>query len=109
KSLASSKHVTLPDAPKTYASNLKDKLSKLSGAAFDRAYIAAMVDDHLKDVREFEREAAGGADAEGRGGCRGGGVRVEDAADAEGAPAAGAAAGEDRGRQPGPVLAGSGS
>lgn len=64
KSLASSKHVTLPDASKTYAANLKGRLSKLSGAEFDRAYIAAMVEDHQKDVRAFEREATAGADAE---------------------------------------------
>lgn len=64
KSLASSKHVTLPDASKTYAANLKGRLSKLSGAAFDRAYIAAMVEDHQKDVRAFEREATSGADAD---------------------------------------------
>lgn len=64
KSLASSKRVTLPEAPKTYASNLKERLSKLSGAEFDRAYVSAMVDDHQKDVRAFEREAASGADAD---------------------------------------------
>lgn len=64
KSLASSKHLTLPEGSKTYASNLKDRLSKLSGAAFDKAYIAAMVEDHQKDVKAFEREATSGADAD---------------------------------------------
>ena len=64
KSLASSKHVTLPGSMKTYAANLKERLSKLSGAEFDRAYVAAMVEDHQKDVRAFEREATAGADAD---------------------------------------------
>jgi putative membrane protein len=36
----------------------KNRLSKLSGAEFDRAYMDAMVTDHRKDVREFETEAA---------------------------------------------------
>ena len=35
----------------------KNRLSKLSGAAFDRAYMDTMVQDHRKDVREFEMEA----------------------------------------------------
>ncbi len=37
--------------------DLYNRLSKLSGPGFDREYINAMVDDHKKDVREFEREA----------------------------------------------------
>jgi putative membrane protein len=32
-----------------------DKLSKLSGAEFDKAYMDEMVKDHKKDVAEFER------------------------------------------------------
>jgi putative membrane protein len=39
-----------------------DRLSKLNGAAFDRAYIADMVKDHEKDVKEFERESTKGKD-----------------------------------------------
>jgi putative membrane protein len=64
KSLASKKGVTLPEKPTTYAANEKTKLSKLSGAAFDKAYIAAMVDDHHKDIRAFEREVGGAGDAD---------------------------------------------
>ncbi len=41
-----------------------DKLSKLQGAEFDHAYMAAMVDDHKKDVRAFEKQAAKGKNAE---------------------------------------------
>jgi putative membrane protein len=39
-----------------------DKLAKLNGAAFDRAYMSAMVSDHEKDVKEFEKESTGGKD-----------------------------------------------
>src|ERR1700738_4096193 len=34
-----------------------DKLSKLSGATFDRAFAKEMVADHKKDIKEFEKEA----------------------------------------------------
>jgi putative membrane protein len=36
---------------------LRDKLAKLSGAEFDRAYVNEMVKDLKKDVKEFQREA----------------------------------------------------
>jgi putative membrane protein len=35
----------------------KDRLSKLSGAAFDREYVKMMVKDHEKDVAAFKRES----------------------------------------------------
>jgi putative membrane protein len=54
-SMAEKKSVTLskerPGAPNA----TKTRLEKLSGAAFDRAYAAAMVDDHKKAVAEFEK------------------------------------------------------
>ncbi|HYC37935.1 MAG TPA: DUF4142 domain-containing protein [Usitatibacter sp.] len=34
-----------------------DKLRKLVGPEFDRAYMKRMLDDHRKDVKEFERQA----------------------------------------------------
>lgn len=37
-----------------------DALSKLSGSAFDKAYVRDMVKDHLADIAEFNREAASG-------------------------------------------------
>jgi len=39
----------------------QDKLSKLSGAEFDRAYAKTMVSDHKEHVKAFEREARDGA------------------------------------------------
>src|SRR5213075_454472 len=35
----------------------QQRLEKLSGAAFDRAYMQMMVKDHVKDVAEFKKEA----------------------------------------------------
>jgi putative membrane protein len=34
----------------------KDRLSKASGAAFDREYVKMMVKDHEKDLAAFKRE-----------------------------------------------------
>ncbi len=48
------------DMPKK-AKKAQDKLSKLSGADFDRAYAKMMVSDHKEDIRAFEREAHSGA------------------------------------------------
>ena len=39
-----------------------DKLSALSGAAFDKAYVKDQLKDHLQDVSEFQSEAQGGSD-----------------------------------------------
>ena len=45
------------DARKSY-----ERLSKLSGDAFDRAYVQDMVKDHRKDVTLFEDQAKNGKD-----------------------------------------------
>lgn len=62
--LASSKGWTLPTAldPKHQAD--MQKMSALSGEAFDKAYVKMMVKDHKKDVGEFQKQSARGADAE---------------------------------------------
>jgi len=64
KSLAQSKNITLPTdiAAKDKAEH--DRLSKLSGEAFDRAYMQMMVKDHQKDVNEFRQESRAGHDPE---------------------------------------------
>ena len=46
KAIAQRKNLTWPSALPADAVALKDRLSKLSGAAFDRAYIDAMVNGH---------------------------------------------------------------
>jgi len=39
------------------------RLKDLSGLAFDRAYMEQMVDDHKKDVKEFQRAAESSSDS----------------------------------------------
>jgi putative membrane protein len=41
---------------------LKERLSKLSGEQFDRAYMKNMVRDHTKDVAEFRKESKSAKD-----------------------------------------------
>ena len=41
-----------------------DRLSKMRGAEFDRAYMREMVEDHDKDVKKFRQEAEHGGDAD---------------------------------------------
>jgi putative membrane protein len=64
KTIASNKSVSVPAGidPKSQAT--KQRLSSLSGAAFDRAYMEDMVSDHKEDIAEFQREANTGGDPE---------------------------------------------
>jgi putative membrane protein len=62
KAVAERKHFTWPAALPADAVALKDRLSKLSGAAFDRAYIDAMVEGHGKVLTEVRAEAQSGSD-----------------------------------------------
>jgi putative membrane protein len=62
--LASRKGITLPTALDAKHQATKYKLSKLSGAAFDKAYMDDMVKDHRTDVAEFKKESTSGQDAE---------------------------------------------
>ena len=62
KTLASSKNMTLPSAPNAKDQATIDKMSKLSGAAFDKAYTKDMVMDHKMDVTLFQKEATSGTD-----------------------------------------------
>jgi putative membrane protein len=57
KKLAQDKGLTPPTELDGKHARLRDKLAKLSGADFDRAYVNEMVKDHKKDVKEFQREA----------------------------------------------------
>jgi putative membrane protein len=67
KTLAQNKHITLPTEINPEEKALHDRLAKLSGASFDRAYIQAMLADHKKDVNEFRMEAKSGHDADVKG------------------------------------------
>ena len=55
--VAKSLNVTPPDGPAKEAVDEKTKLSKLSGAAFDKEFASYMVTDHQKDISEFQDEA----------------------------------------------------
>ncbi len=60
KSIAGQLNYTLPGDMSHKHKTLVDKLSKLNGPAFDKAYMDQMVDDHLHDVAAFHKEATGG-------------------------------------------------
>ena len=60
--VAAKQGVTLPAAPGPEEQATKARLSKLSGAAFDKAYVSDMVEDHVKDVADFTKEAKTGKD-----------------------------------------------
>jgi len=64
KQLASTKGVTLPADLDTSSQREYDRLSKLSGAQFDREYMDHMVSDHKKDISEFKFEAKKAKDAD---------------------------------------------
>jgi len=64
KEVASKKNITLPASPSKNHQALHDKLAKLSGAEFDKAYVSAMLEDHQKDVREFARVSSASGDAD---------------------------------------------
>jgi len=62
KTLAQSKTITLPTAVGGKEKATIDRLSKLSGEVFDRAYVQEMLKDHQKDVAAFRTEAKSGKD-----------------------------------------------
>jgi putative membrane protein len=64
KALASRKDIDLPSEPKPEHKAEKERLEKLSGAAFDQAYAKAMAKDHKKAVDLFSKQASRGSDAE---------------------------------------------
>src|SRR5207247_6462952 len=64
KGIAQQKNMTLPTELDAKDKTLRTRLSKLSGTAFDHAYIQAMLRDHKADVNEFRRESQSGKDAE---------------------------------------------
>jgi putative membrane protein len=62
--LAKSKGITLPVAIDTDEQKVKDDLSSRSGAGFDKAYVRNMIDDHKKDIKEFENASQNCKDAD---------------------------------------------
>ena len=64
KTLAGGKNVTLPTDVNAEQKETFDKLSKLSGAAFDKEYVKAMVEDHEKDVADFQKQTTAAEDSD---------------------------------------------
>jgi len=62
KQLASTKGLQLPTSLDSKHQKDMDRLQKMSGAQFDKAYMSHMVDDHKKDVSDFQKEANSGRD-----------------------------------------------
>lgn len=64
KSVAQSENMTLPTDVNAKDQAMYDKLSKMSGAMFDKMYVNNMVKDHEEDVKEFQKESTSGHDAQ---------------------------------------------
>ncbi len=62
KSIAQEQGVTLPTSLNAKDQATYDRLSKLSGAEFDKHYVKHMLADHQEDVKEFQQEANSGKD-----------------------------------------------
>lgn len=56
-SLAQSMKVTVPTTAPRMAQTEYRKLSKLSGPAFDKAFLGYMVKDHQADIAKYQKEA----------------------------------------------------
>jgi len=63
KSVAEAKKISLPTDVGAKHKATHDRLAKLSGPAFDQAYIQEMVTDHQQDITEFRKESENGKDA----------------------------------------------
>ncbi|HEX7231707.1 MAG TPA: DUF4142 domain-containing protein [Candidatus Binatia bacterium] len=64
KKIASDKGIQLSSEIDKKHKSKMDKLTKLSGAEFDRQYMREMVSDHKDDVKKFQNEADKGKDAD---------------------------------------------
>jgi putative membrane protein len=57
KTVARNEKITLPTALDPKDQVLKDRLEKVSGNGFDRAYMRAMIRDHRQEVADFRAES----------------------------------------------------
>ena len=62
RSVAGQKDIMLSTDLTSAGRALVNRLSGLSGDAFDKAYMGAMVKDHQTDLADFQKEASSGAD-----------------------------------------------
>ena len=59
--------MTLPTDLNAKDTATKDRMEKMDGAAFDKAYVRDMVMDHHHDIAGFQKEASGGHDSDVKG------------------------------------------
>jgi putative membrane protein len=64
KALATQKGMALPTDVDAEHKATADKMSKKTGKDFDKAYMADMVEDHEKDVKEFEKASKDAKDGD---------------------------------------------
>ncbi len=64
KTIAANKNIQLPADVDSSQKSTMDRLSKLSGAEFDKEYMSEMVNDHEADAKEFQTQANEGNDAD---------------------------------------------
>lgn len=62
--LATAKRVVLPDQPSPKQQNDMKMLQSLAGPEFDRQYMSHMVDEHEKNIFEFDQISSNGQDPE---------------------------------------------
>jgi len=62
--LASNLNLTLPQELTTEQQAAVSRLEKLSGKAFDHEFLKTMINDHVKDISEFERAASQATNAD---------------------------------------------
>jgi putative membrane protein len=65
--IAERKDMSMPVALDDAHQQKKERLARLSGHDFDRAYMQEMVDDHIKNIAHFEAEAQTGTDPDLKG------------------------------------------
>ncbi len=62
KDVAGKENITVPSSLDAKHQARVDKLSKMSGASFDRAYVKDQLKDHQQDVAKFKAESQNGSD-----------------------------------------------
>ncbi len=62
KDLATKKNIDVPASVTDDQKKDIDKLSKKTGADFDKAYVDMMVDDHKKDIGDFKKASGNVSD-----------------------------------------------
>ena len=63
KEVASKENIPIPDALDSKHKARIDKLSRLSGENFDKAFVKDQLKDHQAEIRDFNAEAQSGTDA----------------------------------------------